>query len=188
VERQLAQYSSAQMLRYRGRAIYRPVLLFLGTLAALLLLYLAGLIVLSGRLGVARAVTLATALVSLYWPLLHWLEHRRYLRRSRQAAEVLFTFLDRPGEGGQVVGAEFLPPLHERLEFVNVSLRELGTGRALLQGVTLTVEAGQRVALVGPDDMEKYALVYLIPRFLDPSSGEIRIDSHNLRWVTLDSL
>ena len=58
----------------------------------------------------------------------------------------------------------------------------------LLRGVTLTVKAGQRIALVGPDEMEKHALVYLIPRFLDPTTGEIRIDQHNLRWVTLDSL
>ena len=36
--------------------------------------------------------------------------------------------------------------------------------------------------------MEKHALVYLLPRFLDPASGEIRIDHKNLRWVTLDSL
>jgi ATP-binding cassette subfamily B protein len=54
--------------------------------------------------------------------------------------------------------------------------------------VSLRIDGGQRVALVGPDDMEKYALVYLIPRFLDPTSGEIKIDNHNLRWVTLDSL
>jgi ABC-type multidrug transport system fused ATPase/permease subunit len=87
-----------------------------------------------------------------------------------------------------VVGAEFLPPLSDRLEFDNVSLREPGTGRALLQGVSLTIRAGERVALVGPDDMEKHALVYLMNRFLDPTAGEIRIDQHNLRWVTLDSL
>src|SRR5262249_46782391 len=31
-------------------------------------------------------------------------------------------------------------------------------------------------------------LVYLLPRFLDPTSGEIRIDNKNIRWVTLDSL
>jgi ATP-binding cassette subfamily B protein len=74
------------------------------------------------------------------------------------------------------------------LEFDDVSLRESGGGRMLLRGVTLTIKAGQRVALVGPDEMEKHALVYLIPRFLDPTSGEIRIDQHNLRWVTLDSL
>jgi ATP-binding cassette subfamily B protein len=54
--------------------------------------------------------------------------------------------------------------------------------------VSLTIRAGQRVALVGPDDIEKYALVYLIPRFLDPAAGEIRIDGKDLRWITLDSL
>jgi ATP-binding cassette subfamily B protein len=44
------------------------------------------------------------------------------------------------------------------------------------------------VAIVGPEDREKHSLVYLIPRFLDPNTGEIRIDGRNLRWVTLDSL
>jgi ATP-binding cassette subfamily B protein len=188
VERQLTQYADAQLRRYQGEAIYRPVLFFLGTLAALVLLYVAGLIVLHQRLGVARGIVLATALVSLYWPVVNWLANRRYVRRSRQAAESLFEFLDRPHEVGQVVGAEFLPPLRQTLEFVNVSLKEPGTGRPLLEGVTLTIEAGQRVGIVGPDDMEKHALVYLIPRFLDPHAGEIRIDQHNLRWVTFDSL
>jgi ATP-binding cassette, subfamily B, bacterial len=188
VERQLAEYARAQMRRYRGEAIYRPILLFLGSVAAIVLLYVGGLIVLRGHLGVARAVTLATALVSLYWPTITWLQNRRILRRAREAAVILFKFLDRPGEVGQVVGAEFLPPLRTHLEFDNVSLKEAGTKRVLLENVSLTVPAGHRVALVGPDDMEKHALVYLIPRLLDPDSGEIRIDQHNLRWVTFDSL
>ncbi|HEV3263118.1 MAG TPA: ABC transporter ATP-binding protein [Gemmataceae bacterium] len=188
VERQLATYAGAQMRRYRGQAIAAPLLIFLGTLAAVVLLFVAGLIVLSGSLGVAGAITLATALISLYWPLVDWLEHRRFLRRGRESAVALFKFLDRPGEVGQVVGAEFLPPLSKQLEFDRVSLLEPGTGRKLLDSVSLTIQAGQRVALVGPDDMEKHALVYLLPRFLDPNAGEIRIDKHNLRWVTFDSL
>jgi ATP-binding cassette subfamily B protein len=188
VERQLAAYSASQMRHYRGEAVARPVLVFLGTLAAAALLYVTGLLVLGGHLGVARVITLAAVLASLYGPLVNWLEHRRVARRARKAAGILFQFLDRPGEVGQVVGAEFLPPLHRELRFDNVSLREPGTGRKLLENVSLTIEAGQRVALVGPEEMEKHALVYLIPRFLDPSAGEIQIDQHNLRWVTLDSL
>ena len=188
VERQLARYAAAQMRRYRGEAVYRPVFLLLGMLAALALLYLVGLVILSGQVGVTSAIVLATSLVSLYWPLESWLEHRRFLRRARESAVILFKFLDRPGGVGQVVEAEFLPALSKSLEFDNVTLQEPGTGRKLLQGVTFTVPAGQRVALVGPEDTEKYAIVYLIPRFLDPTSGEIRIDRHNLRWVTLDSL
>jgi ATP-binding cassette subfamily B protein len=188
VERQLARYANAQMQRYRGEALYRPLLVFLGTLAAVVLLYVAGLVVLSGRLGVASGITLATALVSLYWPLENWLEHRRFLRRGRESAAVMFNFLDRSGGVGQVVGAEFLPPLAKLLEFDDVSLREPGTRRPLLLGVSFSIQAGQRVAIVGPEDMEKHALVYLLPRFLDPDSGEIRIDSKNLRWVTFESL
>jgi ATP-binding cassette subfamily B protein len=188
VERQLAKLSAAQMQRYRGEAIYKPLLWFLGMVAALVLLYVAGLIVLHGQLEVASTITLATALISLYWPMTSLLEHRRLMRRGRESAAVLFQFLDRPGDVGQVVGAEFLPAMSKQLEFDNVTLREPGTNRILLQDVSLTIKAGQRVALVGSEDMEKHALVYLIPRFLDPTSGEIRIDDHNLRWVTLDSL
>jgi ABC-type multidrug transport system fused ATPase/permease subunit len=187
VERQLASYAAAQMKRHLGE-IHRPALTFLGTVAAAILLGASGLIVLEGRLGIATAITLATALVSLYLPAVTWLEYVPVRRRARASAVALFEFLDRKGDVGQMVGAEFLPPLARQLEFDDVSLREPGNQRMLLEGVSLTIEAGQRVALVGADELEKHALVYLIPRFLDPTSGEIRIDNHNLRWVTLDSL
>lgn len=188
VERLLSRYGAAQRARYRSEAISRSLLLFLGMLAALILLYVGGLIVLHDLLSVASAITLATALVSLYWPLETWLSNRRIVRRGRESSVILFKFLGRPGEVGQVVGAEFLPPLTRQLELDNVTLREPGTSRILLQDISLAIQAGQRVALVGSDDLAKHALVYLIPRFLDPTSGEIRIDQHNLRWVTLDSL
>jgi ATP-binding cassette subfamily B protein len=188
VERQLARYSYYQMQRFRGEAIYVPLLVFLGMLATLFLLWVAGLVVLNGQMSVAGGIVLATALVSLYWPFAHWLENRRMLRRGRSSAITLFDFLDRQGSVGQVVEAEFLPGMAKQIEFDNVTLEEPGTGRKLLQGVTLTIQSGQRVAIVGPEDREKHSLVYLIPRFLDPNTGEIRIDGRNLRWVTLDSL
>ncbi len=188
IERQLKLYSRSQLDRQRDEAIYRPLLLFLGVLAAVVLLCVTGLLVLDGRLGAGAAIVLVTALVSLYWPLVNWLEHRRFVRRGREAAAILFAFLDRPAEVGQVVGAEVLPPLADKLVFDDVKLKEPGTGRTLLRGVSLTIPAGQSIGLVGPDELEKHALVYLIPRFLDPTSGEIRIDKHNLRWVTFDSL
>jgi ABC-type multidrug transport system fused ATPase/permease subunit len=133
-------------------------------------------------------VALSTALVSLYQPVEKWLEARRIIRRGRESAVHVFKFLERRGEVGQVVGAEFLPPLARQIEFDNVSLREPGSGRMLLEDVSLTIPAGKRIGLIGADDLEKHALVYLIPRLLDPTTGEIRIDQHNLRWVTLDSL
>jgi ABC-type multidrug transport system fused ATPase/permease subunit len=188
VERQLSRYGRVQLLRLRGETIYQPLLLLLGLLSALMLLFVAGMLVLYGQLTVASLVALCTALVSLYQPVVQWLEARRIIRRGRDSAVHVFSFLDRRGEVGQVVGAEFLPPLAKQIEFDNVSLREPGSGRMLLEEVTLSIPAGKRIGLIGADDLEKHALVYLIPRLLDPTSGEIRIDQHNLRWVTLDSL
>ncbi len=188
VERQLARYARAELRRRHGEAFYGPLLVFLGTLAAAILLAVTGVLVLHRQLGIANAITLATALISLYWPVMNWREQRLVLRRGRASAVALFEFLDRRGDVGQVVGAEFLPPLSKHLEFDEVNLKEPGTDNMLLEGISLTIQAGQRVALVGADEMQKHALVYLIPRFLDPTSGEIRCDDHNLRWVTLDSL
>jgi ATP-binding cassette subfamily B protein len=190
IERQLANYAAALSRRYLGEAIYRPLLVFLGLLAALVLLFVTGLVIVDGTYDVtaASAVTLTVGLVSLYWPLTRWLENRRLMRRARESSAVVFNFLDRSSSVGQAVEAEFLPPMTRQLEFDNVTLLEPGSTRKLLDGISLTVQAGQRVAVVGPDDMQKLALVYLIPRFFDPTTGEIRIDRKNLRWVTFDSL
>jgi ABC-type multidrug transport system fused ATPase/permease subunit len=188
VERQLSEYTRAQLQRFRGELVYRPLLIFLGTLAGAALLFVGGWIVLSEHLSVAGLVVLATAVASMYVPLDVWLANLRLRRRAEESAVAVFEFLDRKGEVGQVVGAEFLQPMSRRLEFDQVSLREPESGRMLLDGLTMTIPAGQRVAIVGADDAERHALAALIPRFLDPSSGEIKIDGKNLRWVTLDSL
>jgi ATP-binding cassette subfamily B protein len=187
-EQQLVGYANAQRSRYRGEGVYRGLFRVIAIVASLLVLYLVGRIILGGSLGVTSALIMTVALVTLYWPAVAWLEARRNLRRARESAKVLFEFLDRPGSVGQAGDAEFLPALSRSLDFDNVSLKEPGTGKRLLRGVTLSIKAGQKVALVGPDEMEKHALVYLLSRFLDPGHGQIRIDRKNIREVTLDSL
>src|SRR5688572_3395983 len=57
-----------------------------------------------------------------------------------------------------------------------------------LEGISFSARPGQLVALVGPSGAGKTTMTYLIPRLYDPTEGVIRIDGHDLRDVTLDSL
>src|SRR5262245_11596567 len=174
VERQLAEYADAKARRIRGESLFRPMLWFLAAVATAVLLYIAGLIVLSRGLGAANVIVLAATIVCAYWPIQAWLKHRRIVKQGRESAVLIYEFLDRPREVGQAVGAEFLKGIESGVEFQDVTLREPHSGRLLLDGVSLNIGAGERVGLVGHDEAEKEAIAFLLARFLDPTSGEIR--------------
>jgi ATP-binding cassette subfamily B protein len=188
VERQLADYAKAHVRRYRGDAFIKPLLTAFAAMAGLTLLFLAGLVVLNEGLTVAGLVVLSVAFLSLYYPVRAWLIGRRVMRHGREAAAAIFEFLDRRGDVATYPDAEFLPGVQRGIEFVDVTVREADTGRLLLDKVNLKVKAGQRTGIVGSDHDEQTALVSLVPRFLDPTEGEIKIDGRNLKWITQDSL
>ncbi|MFD2863256.1 ABC transporter ATP-binding protein [Mucilaginibacter antarcticus] len=60
--------------------------------------------------------------------------------------------------------------------------------RVVLAGLNLTIPKGKTVALVGPSGGGKSTMMDLIPRFMDPQSGQIAIDNHDIKHVTADSL
>lgn len=188
VERQLADYARAHIRRSRGDAYVKPLLTAFAVMAGLALLYLAGCVVLNDGLALAGLVVLAVSFLSLYFPVRARLVGRRVLRRGREAAASIFELLDRRGDVATYPDADFLPGVQRGLEFVDVSVREPDTGRLLLDKVNVRVKAGQQVGIVGSDVDEQHALVSLVPRFLDPTDGEVKIDGRSVKWLTLDSL
>ncbi len=61
-------------------------------------------------------------------------------------------------------------------------------GRPVLKNINLSIPKGKMVALVGPSGGGKSTLMDLLPRFIEPESGQISIDGHDIRKVTMDSL
>lgn len=188
VERQLSDYAKAHVRRYLGDALVKPLLTAFAVMAGIALLYLAGIVVLNEGLTVAGLVVLSVAFLSLYYPVRARLMGRRILRHGRESAAAIFEFLERRGDVAAYPDADFFPGIARGLEFVDVSVREPDTGRLLLDKVNLKVKAGQRTGVVASDHDEQLAMVSLIPRFLDPSEGEIKVDGRNLKWLTQDSL
>ena len=187
-ERHLSELSKSAWRRQRGDAVSRPTLLAVISLAGLLGLFLAGRVVLSGDMTLASLATKAVALATLVVALGRWFGARPRVRRASGAAADVFEFLDRRGDAGQAIDAEFLQPLAKQLELLDISLREPGTGRMLLEHVSFRVPAGTTAAVVSADPAESHALAYVLTRFSDPTAGEVRIDGKNTRWVTTESI
>ena len=104
------------------------------------------------------------------------------------AASSIYRYLNRIPEVSQAVGAKFLEPLSQSLQFENVSYALSGQSLKILDGFDLKIPAGISMAIVSLEELAPRAVTYLIPRFIEPKSGRILIDGEDTAWVTLESL
>lgn len=109
------------------------------------------------------------------------------VQRANAAAERVFAMIDEPIEF-EKPGAVELLPLKEKIEFRDIVFTYPNSNRPVLNGINLTVKAGQTVAVVGPNGAGKTTLVNLIPRFYNVDSGAILIDGQDISEGTLSSL
>jgi subfamily B ATP-binding cassette protein MsbA len=103
------------------------------------------------------------------------------------AARRLYAALDVEPEVGDRPGAVETPRGEGRVAFEEVRFA-YGEGPEVLSGVSLTVQRGETVALVGPSGGGKSTLLNLIPRFYDVTGGRVTLDGRDVRDLTLASL
>ncbi|CAM3371450.1 ABC transporter ATP-binding protein [Marinicrinis lubricantis] len=85
-------------------------------------------------------------------------------------------------------GAVVLPNVHGEIEFKQVTFRYEDRFNPVLLNLSLRIEPGEYVALVGPSGAGKTTLCSLIPRFYDATEGEVRLDGTNVRDIELTCL
>jgi ATP-binding cassette, subfamily B, bacterial len=144
-------------------------------------------VVVNDRVSLATLLILLVSLAGLAHPIVDWLRMRKTIRQANRSARGIFEFLERRPELHQNVGAQFLNALKDQIVLENVEL-ESRSGKRLLDGISVEIPAGARTAIIGPDDDSKLAVGCLIPRLIDPRSGRVLIDGHDLRDVTLESI
>ncbi|MCK5564730.1 MAG: ABC transporter ATP-binding protein [Planctomycetes bacterium] len=109
------------------------------------------------------------------------------IQSSNAAAERVFAVVDAPSEyeRSNAVGID---ALKDTIDFKDIVFTYPGNEQPTLNGVTLSVKAGQTIAVVGPNGSGKTTLINLIPRFYDADSGSIKIDGRDICGATLKSL
>ncbi len=134
----------------------------------------------NGAMTVGGFVQFVTAVMAVLQPMKRLSDVSSPLTRGLAALERGMTILNEmPTEsGGRHKPAE---PARGDIELQAVSLRYRDDHAPALDTLTLRVHPGETVALVGPSGAGKSTLVNLLPRFLEPTSGRILLDGHELK-------
>ena len=140
----------------------------------------------SANVTVGSFAAFITGMLMLISPIKHLSEVVGTLTRGVTALERGLNLLDLTPDETQ--GTHTAEHVKGEIEFDQVSLQYPSATQPALNGVSLTIQPGQTVALVGSSGSGKTTLANLLPRFLDPSSGQVRLDGVPLKDWSLDSL
>ncbi|HEX5188042.1 MAG TPA: ABC transporter ATP-binding protein, partial [Streptosporangiaceae bacterium] len=186
-ERASEALCTARVGTVRATARYDPAL------RAVPLFGQVGVLALGGWLAIRGSITLGTFLAfSLY--LLQMVAAVRFLARqftlAQQAAASavrVFEVIDSRPVVADRPGAATLPDGPAVVEFDDVRFG-YDPSHPVLDGLTLRVAAGETVAIVGASGSGKSTISMLLPRFYDVQAGAIRVNGHDIRGLTRDSL
>ena len=190
--------------------VFNIALTLVGAVGAALIYLIGGHLVVNGTITLGTLVALGTYVAQIYGPLTSLTNARVDLMTAFVSFERVFEVLDTPSSITDAPDAVALEAAAGHIELDHVWFRypaasevsvasleadptsgkELSSERSawVLQDVTVTIEPGQLVALVGPSGAGKSTLSSLVPRLYDVEQGAVRIDGHDVRELTQESL
>ena len=140
-----------------------------------------------GAISPGDLLVFAAYLTTLYKPIRRMSSMSARVAKATASGERLLEVLDLKPEIADLPDADAAPYLRRWISFDNVSFAYPG-GNPVLENASLTIRAGETVALVGPSGMGKSSAAKLLMRFYDPQAGRILLDGRNLQEFRLDSL
>ena len=134
------------------------------------------------------AITAMVSYSNQFWaPIMQIGNIYNQLMDAMSYLERIFQVLDEPVTVEDSEKAKELPPIDGHVQFEDVVF-EYEKGIPVIKHVSFDVRAGESIALVGPTGAGKSTIVNLLSRFYNVTEGAVKIDGHDLRSVTLNSL
>src|SRR3954468_9249902 len=176
------------MVVTRLQAFYNPFIGFLPQLGLAAILFFGGRRVINGQMTLGDFTAFYAYLLMLLVPMRTLGISLGMAQRGTASGARLFQILDRAPRLVAPPGAPPLPAGSGRVEFRHVTLRYEEATIDALHDVSLDVEAGTTLALVGATGSGKTTLAQLIGRMYDPTAGAVLVDGADVRTVDVGSL
>jgi subfamily B ATP-binding cassette protein MsbA len=177
------------MNRVRLSSTFGPTISFLAFGAVVSIFWFGGHEVLAGRLTAGQLFMFLVLTLTIAGSIGQFSGLWTSLQEALGATRRLFEILDTRSDIVEQPGAPALPPVEGHITFDHVSFAYQDDPETpILKDVSMEIQTGEVLALVGPSGAGKTTLVNLIPRFFDPTEGRVCIDGHDLRSVGLHSL
>lgn len=171
----------------RLSALFFPSVDFIGALATAMVIGVGGWLALHGNVTAGTLVAFLLYVERFFEPIRDLAQRYNTFQSTMASSERLFHLLDTQPDLQDAPNARTLPPIEGVVEFEHVGFW-YKDGEPVLRDINLLVKPGERVALVGETGAGKSTFIRLLSRFYDVKAGAIRIDGHDLRDVTQESL
>jgi ATP-binding cassette subfamily B protein len=164
----------------------QPAMMFIGNLNYVAIAVLGGLRVSSGTMGLGDVQAFIQYSRQFTMPMTQTASMVNVLQSGIASAERVFEVLDAEEETVEPAASGH-GPIHGRVEFRDVSF-SYDPARPLITGLSLVVEPGQTVAIVGPTGAGKTTLVNLLMRFYELDGGAILVDDRDITTISRQEL
>ncbi len=171
----------------RTKAAAYPIMETLGGTAIVVVICYGGWQVIEGTRSTGTFFSFVTALLLAYDPVKKLVNLNAQLQEGLAAAERVFDILDVEPTITDRPNAKRIDAAKGDVSLENVDF-SYADGKPVLQGVSLSIEAGKTVALVGQSGAGKSTVLNLIPRFFDTSAGRVTLDGVDIRDLKIASL
>ena len=165
-----------------------PIAFLIANLGQAAVLYFSGRQIIGGTLTVGEWQKFSLYLAYVFLPMGQLGFIINLMSQASASAQRIFEILDTRSEIENRPGAVELDGISGHVQFEQVTFRYFKGGEPVLSDVTFEVQPGQTVALLGATGSGKTTIINLLPRFYEVSEGRVRVDGHDVRDVTLESL
>jgi subfamily B ATP-binding cassette protein MsbA len=177
----------AALYARRVRSLLGPVVTGVVAIGTAAVLWFGARQVLEGAMTAGALVVFMTYLGKLFRPIQDLAKASTNIAQAAVGLERVMAVLDADERLPRAAHPLTLDHVDGRVEFRGVTFG-YDPARPVLTDLSLVVEPGQLVGLVGPSGSGKSTLVSLIPRFYDPNAGTVLIDGHDIREFRIGSL